>query len=117
MSRARGEDEELWAAVGEPSRRLLLDLLLAHGEATASALADELPFTRQAVTKHLAVLERASLVEGRRVGREVRYAVLPDRLDAATQAMTRVAAEWDARLQTIKRLAEEAHRKGPGGKR
>jgi DNA-binding transcriptional ArsR family regulator len=107
---AGGQDEELWAAVAEPSRRLLLDLLLARGEATPTMLAAELPFTRQAVAKHLAVLTRAGLVEGRREGREVRYAVRPERLDAAAQAMAEVAAQWDSRVQAIKRLAEAAHR-------
>ena len=111
MTRAvRDDEEQLWAAVGEPSRRLLLDALLARGEATPSTLARDLPFTRQAVTKHLAVLDRAGLVEGRRQGREVRYVVRPDRLDAATRAMARVAASWDARLKRIKDIAEAAHR-------
>jgi ArsR family transcriptional regulator, cadmium/lead-responsive transcriptional repressor len=104
------DDEELWAAVAEPSRRRLLDVLLAHGEATPTTLAAELPFTRQAVTKHLAVLHRAGLVEARRDGREVRYTVRPERLNAAARAMTNVAARWDVRLQTIKRIAESAHR-------
>jgi ArsR family transcriptional regulator, cadmium/lead-responsive transcriptional repressor len=110
MKPRRGDEEELWAAVGEPSRRRLLDVLLARGEATPSALAKEVPFTRQAVTKHLAVLDRAGLVEARRQGREVRYVVRPERLDAATRAMARVAAQWDQRLQAIKHLAETAHR-------
>jgi DNA-binding transcriptional ArsR family regulator len=113
MNRGRSEDEELWAAVGEPSRRRLLDLLLARGEATPSALAAELPFTRQAVAKHLAVLDRVGLVEGQRHGREVRYVVRPERLDAAAQSMARVAAQWDDRLQTIKLIAEAAHREEP----
>jgi DNA-binding transcriptional ArsR family regulator len=109
MSRG-GDDEELWAAVAEPGRRRLLDVLLARGEATPTALAAELPFTRQAVAKHLAVLERAGLVAARRHGREVRYTVRAERLDAAAQAMAQVAARWDGRLQAIKRLAESVHR-------
>ena len=106
----RDEDESLWAAVGEPSRRQLLDSLLSRGEATATALAADSPLTRQAVSKHLAVLDRAGLVESRREGREVRYSVRPDRLDAATRSMAEVAATWDKRLQAIKRLAEARHR-------
>ena len=105
---AREEVDELWAAVADPTRRRLLDVLLAHGDATATALAAELPVTRQAVAKHLAVLNRAGLVEGRREGREVRYTVRAERLDAATRWLARVAAEWDERLTTIKRLAETA---------
>ena len=108
MTRLDDEADELWSAVADPTRRRLLDVLLAHREATATTLSGELPVTRQAVAKHLAVLDRAGLVEGRRRGREVRYAVRPERLDAATQGMARVAAQWDARLAAIKRLAESA---------
>ncbi len=108
-------DEELWAAVAEPGRRRLLDALLAHGEATPTTLAAELPITRQAVTKHLAVLERAGLVAARRQGREVRYTVRLDRLDTAARAMAEAAARWDVRLKMIKRLAEAAHREATAG--
>jgi DNA-binding transcriptional ArsR family regulator len=108
VSRRAGESDELWAAVADPTRRRLLDALLARGEATATTLAGELPVTRQAVAKHLTVLDRAGLVESRRQGREVRYAVRADRLDDASRAMVRVAAEWDERLAAIKLLAEEA---------
>jgi ArsR family transcriptional regulator, cadmium/lead-responsive transcriptional repressor len=101
-------DEELWTAVGEPTRRVLLDRLLADGESTATRLAAGLPVTRQAVTKHLVVLDRAGLLESHRRGREVRYAVRPDRLDQATRSMSRVAADWDRRLRAIKRIAEQA---------
>ena len=71
-----------------------------------TSVAGELPVTRQAVVKHLAVLDRAGLVEGRRQGREVRYAVRPERLDVATRSMAQLAVEWDSRLAAIKRIAE-----------
>ncbi len=106
MNRRARADQQLWAAFAEPSRRQVLDVLVARGEATPTAIARELPFTRQAVAKHLAVLNRAGLVVGRRRGREVRYVVRPDRLDAAARAMADVAAQWDQRLQAIKRIAE-----------
>ena len=86
----------------------MLDALLNQGEATATMVAGELPVTRQAVAKHLVVLDRAGLVEGRRRGREVRYAVRPERLDVAARSMAQVAAEWDTRLTAIKRIAEAA---------
>jgi ArsR family transcriptional regulator, cadmium/lead-responsive transcriptional repressor len=100
--------DELWAAVADPTRRRVLDVILTRGEATATMVAGELPVTRQAVAKQLAVLDRAGLVKGRRQGREVRYAVRPERLDAAARSMAQVAAEWDARLVAIKRIAEAA---------
>jgi DNA-binding transcriptional ArsR family regulator len=111
MSAVATEADELWSAVTDPTRRRVLDLLLDRGEATATTLSGALPVTRQAVAKHLAVLDRVGLVECRRQGREVRYAIRPQRLDAATRSMARVAADWDARLSTIKRLAEAAARK------
>jgi ArsR family transcriptional regulator, cadmium/lead-responsive transcriptional repressor len=58
------------------------------------------------VAKHLGILDRAGLVEGRRHGREVRYVVRAERLDEAAQAMARVTARWDERLAAIKRIAE-----------
>jgi DNA-binding transcriptional ArsR family regulator len=48
--------DDLWAAVADPTRRRLLDALLARGEATATTLAGDVPVTRQAVAKHLSVL-------------------------------------------------------------
>ncbi len=105
--RPPGEDEQLWEAIADPSRRKVLDLILAHGQATPTTLAAELPVTRQAVSKHLAVLARAGLVEAQRHGRETHYTIRPERLDAAAQAMAAAAAHWDRRLHAIKRLAEE----------
>ena len=55
-------DDELWSAIGDPSRCQVLDLLVSHGEVSASWLAERVPFSRQAVSKHLAVLERSGLI-------------------------------------------------------
>ena len=110
MSTVVEEVDELWSAIGDPTRRRVLDVILDRGEATATVVAGELPVTRQAVAKHIAVLGRAGLVEARREGREVRYAVRPQRLDAAARSMASVAAQWDARLVAIKRIAEAAAR-------
>jgi DNA-binding transcriptional ArsR family regulator len=106
MASAVAEDDALWAAVADPTRRRVLDALLERGEATTTALAEGLPVTRQAVAKHLVVLDRVGLVAGQRHGREVRYSIRPERLDAASEAIARVAAQWDRRLARIKRLAE-----------
>ena len=85
----------------------MLTLIAERGEGTATSLAGELPVSRVAVVKHLAVLDRAGLVEGRRAGREVRYTVRPDQLDATARWMAGLASQWDARLTAIKRIAEE----------
>jgi DNA-binding transcriptional ArsR family regulator len=102
-------DDELWSAIADPSRRRVLDLLVRSGEASASALAEQVPFTRQAVSKHLVVLEDAGLVSRRKQGREVLYQVDAIRLDQASRAMSEVATRWERRLGAIKRLAEAAH--------
>jgi len=105
----RGPDDELWSAIGDPSRRRVLDLLVRRGEASASCLAGQVPFSRQAVSKHLVVLEQAGLISRRTQGREVLYRVDAERLDQATRALAELASQWDRRLTTIKRLAEAAH--------
>lgn len=99
--------EEVFAALADPTRWRVLTLLAERGEATATTLAGELPVSRVAVVKHLAVLDRAGLVASRRAGREVRFTVRPERLDAAARRMATIAAQWDERLAAIKRLAEE----------
>jgi len=111
----QAEDDELWAAAADPSRRRVLDALLRLGEATPTTLAKELPFTRQAVSKHLAILLRAGMVEERRVGREVRYTVQLERLGDAAAAIAAAAARWDTRLLAIKRIAEAAHQQQQRG--
>jgi DNA-binding transcriptional ArsR family regulator len=98
------------AALADPTRRRLLDLVAAQGAATATTLAGRLPISRQAIVKHLAVLDAAGLVVGSRVGREVRYSLRPAGLDATTRWMSSLAADWDRRLAAIKRAAEAAER-------
>jgi ArsR family transcriptional regulator, cadmium/lead-responsive transcriptional repressor len=102
-------DDELWSAIADPSRRRVLDLLISNSEVSASWLAGRVPFSRQAVSKHLVVLERAGLISRSKQGREVLYQVQADRLDQATRAMAELAARWDRRLAAVKRLAEAAH--------
>jgi DNA-binding transcriptional ArsR family regulator len=102
-------DDELWSAIADPSRRRVLDLIVSNGAVSASWLAGRVPFSRQAVSKHLVVLEETGLVSRRKQGREVLYQVVAERLDQATRAMTDLAAQWDRRLHAIKRLAEAAH--------
>ncbi|WP_093797070.1 helix-turn-helix transcriptional regulator [Streptomyces sp. Wb2n-11] len=102
--------DSVLGALADPTRRQLLDLLAAQGEATATTLAGRLPVSRQAVVKHLAVLDAAGLVSGSRVGREVRYSVRPAALDATARWMASLAADWDRRLANIRRVAEAAER-------
>lgn len=99
-------DDDLWSAVGDPTRRRMLDLLLAGGPGTATSLSEELPVTRQAVAKHLAVLDRVGLVHATPAGRERRYGVDEAQLERAVAQLNAVGSTWDARLRRIKRIAE-----------
>jgi len=95
----------VFAAIGDETRWSIL-VALGDGEASASALSDRLPVTRQAIAKHLAVLNEVGLVESVRVGREVRYRVLGAQLTEAARRLEAIGTEWDRRLTAIKRIAE-----------
>ena len=99
-------DDDLWSAIGDPTRRQLLDLLLVEGHGTATTLSEHLPVTRQAVAKHLGVLDRVGLVRATPAGREKRYRVDDAQLARAVAQLSSVGSAWDARLQRIKRIAE-----------
>ncbi len=102
-------DDDLWSAVGDPTRRRMLDLLLA-GEGTATSLSERLPVTRQAIAKHLGVLDRVGLVHATPAGRERRYRVDEAQLARAVAQLASVGTAWDARLRRIKRIAEAVQR-------
>ena len=99
-------DDDLWSAIGDPTRRRMLDRLLADGGGTATSLSDGLPVTRQAVAKHLGVLDRVGLVHATPAGRERRYEIDEAQFARAVAQLSEVGATWDARLQRIKRIAE-----------
>jgi ArsR family transcriptional regulator, cadmium/lead-responsive transcriptional repressor len=90
-------DDRLWSAIGDPTRRRMLDLLLAGDPGTATSLSEQLPVTRQAVAKHLLVLDQAGLVHGTTTGRERRYHVDQAQLARAVAQLTAVGTSWDAR--------------------
>jgi DNA-binding transcriptional ArsR family regulator len=103
---AAGDVDQVFAALADPTRRQLLELLGGQAAASATALAGQLPVSRQAVVKHLAVLQQSDLVTRRRDGREVVFTVHPERLVATASWMNSVAASWQERLQLLKQLAE-----------
>lgn len=99
-------DDDLWRALGDPTRRRVLDLLLDARASTATTLSDHLPVSRQAVAKHLEVLERAGLVSATLEGRERRYRLDDAQLSRALRQLRDVGAAWDARLSRITQIAE-----------
>jgi predicted transcriptional regulator len=99
-------NDDLWSAIGDPTRRRMLDLLLVTGDGTATSLSEQLPVTRQAVAKHLGVLDRVGLVQATPAGREKRYRVDDAQLERAVAQLNAVGSAWDARLRRIKQIAE-----------
>lgn len=93
----------VFAALADPTRRQVVRELARRPTATASALARQLPVTRQAVAKHLAALAAAGLVTATRAGRETRYRLTPDPLDDAIAWMAEVGGAWDERLARLRR--------------
>ena len=99
--------------MGDPTRRRLLDLLLVEGHGTATSLADQLPVTRQAVARHLTVLDRVGLVHGAAAGRERRFWVDDAQLARAAAQLASVGSDWDGRLRRIVHIAERIERQTP----
>ncbi len=98
---------DVFAALADSTRRRIIRRLEEAGPETATRLAADLPITRQAVSKHLAVLAEARLVVTERAGREARYALTPAALAEATSWLASVEAAWDERLAALKRQVEE----------
>ena len=90
-------------ALADPTRREVVSQLSRSGSVTATELASRLPVSRQAVSKHLAALADAGLVASAREGREVRYHLTPSPMRETVSWMAAVGAEWDERLDALKR--------------
>ena len=97
----------LFAALGDPTRLAIFDRLADGRPRSISALSDDADMTRQAVTKHLRVLEAAGLVQNHRVGRESQYAFCPDRLAQARAYLDQVAGRWESALMRLKTFVED----------
>jgi len=93
------------AALGDTTRRQLLEAIAELGPVSPTDLAGPAGISRQAVSKHLQVLEQAGVVRAERVGREARYEVVAGGLDPAAQWLDRVGGAWDRRLQRLRRHA------------
>ena len=99
-----GALDALFGALSDPTRRMLVERLLKRGPTTATVLAETTPLTRQAILKHLQVLEAAGLLDRERNGREVRYRVTPQPLASAVGWILDTAGMWDKRIDRLRRL-------------
>ena len=106
----RRRKAEVFAALGDETR-LSLVAKLCRGEALSISELRETAagarMTRQAVTKHLRVLERAGLVRCSQAGRERRFAFQPEPVDELREYLAFVSAKWDEALGRLKAFVEE----------
>jgi DNA-binding transcriptional ArsR family regulator len=102
-----GALDALFGALADPTRRHLVERLLTEGPATATLLAETTPLTRQAILKHLQVLQAAGLLAHERAGREVRYRVTPQPLAAAVGWILDTAGQWDRRIDRLRGLRQQ----------
>jgi DNA-binding transcriptional ArsR family regulator len=103
--------DAVFDALADPTRRRVVETLARGGTVTASGLAAQLPITRQAVAKHLSALRGADLLSVSRVGRETHYKLRPQPLDEAAHWIQMVSAEWDDRLDALRRSLEKRRTK------
>lgn len=94
------------AALADPTRQQILELLSEHGPQSASALAARLPITRQAIAKHVRVLADAGLVRGGRDGREVVFDIVADGASEAASWLAATADRWQQRIDRLHRLVD-----------
>lgn len=93
--------DSVFRALADTTRRELIEQLIDAGPQTASQLAEVVPMSRQAVTKHLNILEEAGLLTVHQQGREKRYLVTPEPLETTVNWVAAVQARWDKRLQAL----------------
>jgi DNA-binding transcriptional ArsR family regulator len=94
-------------ALGDETRLGLVSRLCVGGPASTSRLTESFDMTRQAITKHLRVMEDAGLVHGTQRGRECLWEIEPRRLADARRHLELISAQWDGALQRLKRFVEE----------
>ena len=91
----------MFAAFGDPTRLAIIERVANRSGQSIARLSRGYGLTRQAITKHLQVLERADLIQSQRTGRANLYTLRPERIDAARSYLTGVAARWDASLERL----------------
>lgn len=105
VRRLRGS-APLFAALGDETRLSLVAKLSGGSPRSISQLTEGCTVTRQAITKHLRVLEGAGLVRSVRQGRESLFALEPESLDSARRALEVISQQWDQALARLKSFVE-----------
>jgi len=110
MSKVSSHSEKsapVFAALGCVTRLELLSRLSDGKDHSITELTDGLDLTRQAVTKHLRVLQDANIVSRRRAGRESRFTIRPGQIRHATDYLTRISAQWDDSIARLRATVEQ----------
>jgi Predicted transcriptional regulators len=89
-------------ALGDETRLGLVSRLCEGGPTSIAKLTESFELTRQAITKHLRVMEDAGLVRRTQQGRESSWRLEPGRLADARQHLETISVEWDSALQRLK---------------
>lgn len=97
----------MFAALGCTTRLALLSRLGDGRDHSITELTDGLDLTRQAVTKHLQVLQQAGIVDRRRIGRESRFTIRPGPITQAKDYLARVSDQWDKSIAKLRATVEE----------
>ena len=97
----------LFAALGDPARLAIITRLSGHGPLPTVQLQQSAGVSRQAITKHLQVLENAGLLQSDRVGRDRQWRMHTERFSAARDYLDQIAKQWDKRLQRLRAFVEE----------
>ncbi len=101
------EAADLFSALGDETRLRLVARLSQDGPQSIHALTTGTAMSRQAVRKHLRVLDDAGLARSERRGREMVWAVRAERMADAQQYLAQISAEWDARVDRLRALLDE----------
>jgi len=103
---SRPEPAQVYAALGDPTRLKLVLRLAKESRLSISALSSGVAISRQGLTKHLRLLEESGLVQSQRVGRELRFDLVPAAIERASEFLDQIGALWEARLDRIKAFVE-----------
>lgn len=102
----RSDTAPIFAALGDPTRLALVSTLSDGQKRSIATLSSGSALTRQAVTKHLRVLEEAGLVQSSRSGRESLYSFRPERIGEARAYLDAVSRQWDDALSRLRTMVE-----------
>ncbi|AYA75696.1 transcriptional regulator [Bacillus sp. Y1] len=100
------QKHDVFQAIADPTRRKIL-MLLAKQDLSVTAISDQFPITRTAVSKHLRILSESNLVGMTKAGREKIYKLHPETFTEIKDWLSYFDQFWDNKLSMLKYLVEE----------